>query len=276
MILVTGAAGNVGGEVARALVSAGHPVRALVRDASQGKLPLGVERASGDLNRPETLSSALVGVQGVFLLSGYQDMPGVLAEMRQAGVEHVVLLSGSSAPVGDMSNAITRYMIRSEIAVRESGVAWTILQPNSFMSNVLRWVPQLRAGNRVRVAFSNVRVATIDPADIAAVVAHVLYAKEHEGRSYRLSGPESLLPADQVRILADVLGRALQCEGLSAAEARVEMSTTMPTEYVDAFFRFFVEGALDESPVLSTVEELIGRPPRTFTQWARAHAEAFQ
>jgi uncharacterized protein YbjT (DUF2867 family) len=153
MILVTGATGNVGREVVHALIEAGHPVRVLVRRPKQSTIPPGVEEVVGDLNRPETLSAALAGVQGVFLLSGYQDMPGVLAEMRRAEVKQVVLLSGSSAPVGDMSNAITRYMLRSELAVRESGVPWTILQPNSFMSNALRWVPQMRAGSLVRAPF---------------------------------------------------------------------------------------------------------------------------
>jgi uncharacterized protein YbjT (DUF2867 family) len=276
MILVTGITGNAGADVARVLVSAGQEVRGLIRRADQqATLPKGVEGVIGDLNRPETLSAALVGVQAVFLLSGYQDMPGLLTEMRRAGVERVVLLSGSSAPVGDMSNAITRYMVRSETAVRKSGVPWTILQPNSFMSNALRWVPQLQTGNIVRAPFPNVRVAAIDPFDIGAVVAEVLLSKEHEGKSYRLSGPQSLLPAAQVRILARVLGKALRFEGLSNAEAREEMSATMPDEYVDAFFSFFADGNLDESQVLPTVEEITGKQPRMFEQWAIAHADAF-
>jgi len=49
----------------------------------------------------------------------------------------------------------------------------------------------------------------------------------------------------------------------------------MPEPYVDAFFAFFADGEVDESPVLPTVEEVTGRPPRTFEQWARAHAGAF-
>jgi len=276
MILVTGATGNAGGDVARVLMSAGQEVRGFIRRADQqATLPKGVEGVIGDLNQPETLSAALAGVRGVFLLSGYQDMPGLLAEIRRAGVERVVLLSGSSALVGDMSNAVTRYMVRSETAVRESGVPWTILQPNSLMSNTFRWLPQLRTGNVVRLPFPNVPVAAIDPSDIGAVVAQVLLSKEHEGRSYRLSGPQSLLPADQVRSLAQVLGRDLRFEGLSDAEARAEMSAGMPTEYVDAFFSFFVDGKLDESQVLSTVQEITGKQPRTFEQWAVAHADAF-
>jgi uncharacterized protein YbjT (DUF2867 family) len=277
MILVTGATGNAGGAVVRALVSAGEDVRALIRPGGdQSALPAGAEGVAGDLNRPETLSAALAGVRTVFLLSGYQDMPGVLAEIRRAGVERVVLLSSSAAPGGDMSNAVARYHILSETAVRESGLPWTFLQPNSLMSNALQWRSQLQAGDVVHAPFADVRVATIDPHDVAAVAAEALTSGGHEGRSYRLSGPESLLPADRVAVLAKVLGRDLRFEGQSDADARAEMSATMPGEYVDAFFSFFADGKLDESKVLPTVQEVTGRQPRTFEQWARAHAGAFR
>ena len=150
MILVTGATGNVGRELTLVLVKAGHQVRALTRGTRQSMNPSGVDRVTGDLNQPETLSAALDGVQEVFLLSGYQNMPGVLAAMRRAGVERVVLLSSGCVVGGEMSNAITRYNMLSETAVRESGVPWTILRPSGFLSNALQWVPQLRAGDVVR------------------------------------------------------------------------------------------------------------------------------
>ncbi len=53
------------------------------------------------------------------------------------------------------------------------------------------------------------------------------------------------------------------------------MSAAMPAEYVDAFFRFYADGTLDESVVWPTVRDLTGRPPRTFEQWAAAHAGMF-
>ena len=275
MYLVTGATGNVGGEVVRALVALGQPVRALTRSTTPAGLPTGAETAVGDLNQPDSLGDALAGVRGVFLLSGYADMPGLLAVVRGAGAERVVLLSGSSAESGDTTNAISAYMIASEAAVRDSGLQATILRPSAFMSNTLQWVAQLREGDVVRAPFANVATATIDPQDIGAVAAEALAGSGHKGRIYRLSGPEPLRPTDRVRILGEVLERDLRFEAQSDAEARIEMTAAMPVEYVDAFFNFYADGALDESVVLSTYRDLTGRPPRTFQQWARAHVDAF-
>jgi uncharacterized protein YbjT (DUF2867 family) len=276
MILVTGATGNVGRELVRQLAEGGEEVVALIRrDEDRARLPTGVRGVVADLNRPQSLTSALPGVRAAHLLAGYDGLGELLAAMRDAGVERVTLQSSSSVPQGDMTNAVARYHILSEQAVRDSGLAWTFIQPNSFMTNTLRWLPQLRAGDTIRLPFATVPIATIDPADIAAVAAAALTTDRHEGRSYRVSGPQSLLPAEQVAILAGVLGRDLRFEAQSDEEAHAEMSASMPAEYVDAFFSFFVDGKLDESTVLPTVEEVLGRPPRRFEDWAREHADAF-
>jgi uncharacterized protein YbjT (DUF2867 family) len=275
MILVTGATGNVGGELVRALAAAGQQVRALTRADDPLAFPPGAQQVTGDLNKPESMRAALAGVHAMFLYPGYQDMAGTLVEARHAGVRHVALLSGSSAASGDMSNAVSRYMIESETAVRESGLAWTMIRSFGFMSNALQWVPQLRAGDLVRAPFAEVPVAVIDPYDIAAVAAAALTPGGHEGRVYTVSGPESLRPADRARMLGEVLGRDLRFEGQPDDEARAEMTASMPAAYVDAFFDFYVTGTLDESRPRPDVADVTGRPPRTFRQWAQAHADAF-
>ena len=274
MILVTGATGNVGSEVVRALLDAGELVRALSRGAPTST-PAGVEVVPGDLDQPESLAAALTNVDAVFLLPGFRDMPGVLAQIRKAAVARIVLLSGSSAGDNDADNAISRYTARSETAVRESGLPWTFLRPVAFMSNALRWAPELRTGDVVREPFPDARAANIDPCDIAAVATQALLSPVHEGKIYDLSGPESLLPADRLAMLGATLGRNLRLWALSPDQARAELTAAMPAEYVDAFFRFYIDGALDESTVRPTVEEITGRPARTFRQWASVHADAF-
>jgi uncharacterized protein YbjT (DUF2867 family) len=259
MILVTGATGNVGGAVAGALVAAGAEVR-------------GVSRSVGvDLNDPATVP--FEGVTAAFFMSGYP--AELFTAARDAGVERVVLLSGSSADGGDRANAVSRYMMDSEDALKASGLAYTILRPHAFFSNALRWLPQLREGDVIRESFAGVPSSAIDPADIGAVAAAALTGGGHAGQTYRLTGPEPLLIADRVRILGEALNRPLTLDAFSDEEAREEMSKTMPPEYVDAFMAFYVDGTLDESMVLPTVEQLTGRPPRTFAQWAAEHAREF-
>ncbi|BCJ31870.1 NmrA family NAD(P)-binding protein [Actinocatenispora sera] len=211
----------------------------------------------------------------MFLLPGYADMPGLLDLIARSHVQRVVLLSGPSAGSGDLNNAVTAYLVASEQAVRDSNLPFTILRPSGFMSNTLQWAPQLAAGDTVRAPFASAGVAMIDPADIASVATLALADSRHEGHTYRFTGPHTLLPADRVRVLAEVLGRPLRFEAQPDDEAREEMTAIMPPQYVAAFFDFYAAGALDDSAVLPTFEELTGRPPRTFRQWAETHRDAF-
>jgi uncharacterized protein YbjT (DUF2867 family) len=276
VILVTGATGKAGGGVVNGLLELGAEVRGLVREGSESQLPEGVEPAPAELNDPESLRGPLQGVSAVFLLSGYDGIDRSLELMREAGVERVVLLSSSAAPTGDLSNAVAKYHILSERAVRDSGLPWTFLQPNSFRSNAFRWLPLLEEGHVIHGPFGDVPISTIHPDDLGAVAGRALTTAEHEGETYRLSGPEALRPGEQVAILAKYAGRDLSFEAQSNEVARAEMEGQMPKEYVDAFFDFFVDGAIDETTVHPTVKQVTGREPRTFEEWAEANADAFR
>src|SRR4029453_8315612 len=102
------------------------------------RLPQGVPAGQGDLNQAASLDAAFDGAEGAFLLSGYDD-DGLVAAMKRGGVRRVALLSSSAAPTGDLTNAVAAYHIRSERAIEESGLRWTFLRPNTFMSNTLSW-----------------------------------------------------------------------------------------------------------------------------------------
>jgi uncharacterized protein YbjT (DUF2867 family) len=272
VLLVTGATGNVGREVVAALAARGEDVRAVVRDPARASAPAGVELVQGDLELPESLTPALAGARGVFLLGGWSDMPGLAQRIERAGVERVVLLTSRSVVGGRADNPVTRMWLDAEAAVRATGLAWTLLRPSGYQSNALRWLPQLQQGDVVRAPWPDVAIAAIDPADIAAAAAVALTEPGHAGEAYSLSGPEPLTPADQVATLAGVLERPLRYEPLSDEEARVAMAADTPEPYIEAFFRFYSAGEFDDSPVLDTVERITGRPPRTFAKWARAHA----
>lgn len=284
MILVAGATGNVGGALVNALVAQGASVRAVTRRPPDGDSPwpAGVEVAVGDLNDPASLADALVGVRGLFLLSGYDRTAELLSRGRAAGLERVVLLGSGAVSDADLeapepnTNVIVAYNVETELTVRASGLEWTVLRPTGFQSNALRWLPQLQAGDLVRGPWADVAIAAIDPADIAAVAATALTRGGYDGRALRLSGPEALTPAERVPILADALQRPLRFEAQDDATARAEMLQTTPPEYVDAFFRLFSQGETDETTVHPTVEQVIGRPPQSFARWVAQNVTAFR
>lgn len=272
MFVVSGATGNVGREVVTELVERGVPVRALVRDPSAVAPRAGVELARGDLTDPASARTALADADAVFLLPGY---PGVAEVARAAGARRIVQLSGGSAGSADRSNAVTEYMNQTETEMRESGLEWTVLRPVAFMSNALRWKSQIQAGDVVRLPFANVPLATVHPRDIAAVAAVAMVEDGHQSMIYRPTGPAALSLEEQVSILGAALGRSLRFEAQSNDEARREMLKTTPPPYVAAFFDFYVNGSIDETTVRPTVEDVTGRPARTFRDWATESADQF-
>ncbi len=273
MILVTGATGNVGRALVETLDAGGHRVRALARTPDRAALPASVDVVSADLSAPETMSGALAGADKLFLLGAFPTTGDVLDRARQAGVEHVVLLTSRCVIGGAPDNAITRMWLDAEAAVESSELPWTILRPSGFHSNALRWLPQLQQGDIVRAPWPDVAIASIDPADIAAVAATVLVDGGHEHTALELSGPDPLTPGEQVATLAEVLRRPLRYEPLTDEDARLAMEGDTPPDFVDAFFRFFSDGEFDDSRVVDTVRAVTGRPPRTFRQWVHQHAD---
>src|SRR5437868_6652532 len=115
MLLLTGATGKVGGHLAKLLSAQKVPVRVLVRDRSKsGALePLGLELVQGDMDRPETLTAAFVGVDKAFLLPPAG--PNLVAQARNfiaaaksGGVSHIVKIS-SFLPALDSPNPVAKW-----------------------------------------------------------------------------------------------------------------------------------------------------------------------
>jgi uncharacterized protein YbjT (DUF2867 family) len=273
-ILVTGASGNAGSAVVAALAAEGLPGRALVRRAVE--LPAGIEAVYGDLNQPDTFADSLAGVTGIFLLSGYDRVEELLANAVEAGVRRVALLSSSSIVGKSTDNAVAAYHLAAEQAVIASGLEWTFLRPNSFMSNTLRWLDQLRAGDVVRVQFPEVPISTIHPLDIAEVAVRALVDDGHAGTAYRLTGPVALKPAEQVEILGQALGRNLVARELSREESHQELFASMPAPYAEAIEGFFADGNVDETTVTDAVKTVTGHAARTLQEWTRENAELFR
>src|SRR5690242_884640 len=97
MILVTGSTGNTGTEVVKQLASAGHKVRALVRDTKEasGKFPTTVDIVTGDLENLDSLVNAMKGIERIYLLAPFtpnlvRQEGNVIEAAKRAKVKHVV------------------------------------------------------------------------------------------------------------------------------------------------------------------------------------------
>ncbi|MGC5360562.1 NAD(P)H-binding protein [Streptomyces sp. DT24] len=279
MLLVTGATGTIGAEVARGLASLGA-VRILARrpEAVTADGPH-VEIVEGDYADPRALERAFEGVRAAFLVTnrpGEPDDERLIGAARDAGTRHLVKLS--AAAVGDRAadDLITGWQRGNERLIQAGGPDWTLLRPRSFMSNTLSWVGSVRSEGVVRALYGTSSNACVDPRDVAEVAVRVMTEPGHAGQTYTLSGPEAISARQQTEQLADVLGRALRFEELTESQVRTHLARRYPPEVADALLassRRQLDGA--KTGVSQTVRQLTGRPARTFRAWAADHADAF-
>ncbi|MFF6813263.1 SDR family oxidoreductase [Streptomyces sp. NPDC012403] len=277
MILVTGATGNIGSALVRQLHGAGaSPARGLTRDAARASFPDGVEAVEGDLTRPASLKPALDGVRSLFLVPGMGADADVLTAARQAGVEHVVLVSSITVrthphlPAAAGNLAVERLL-------QDSGMNWTILRPTQFASNALWWAESIREHRSIRVPYADTGLPAVHPADIAAVARAALTGPGHHGRTYALTGPERITPRQQARAIGTALGHDVSVEEISREEAHRQMAPFMGAQTAHAVLDLTGGDVNDELlTVHDTVSHVTGSPARPFAQWAAENVAAFR
>ncbi|WNF27907.1 NAD(P)H-binding protein [Streptomyces sp. C11-1] len=270
-ILVTGATGTVGRRVVEQLLERGEHVRALTRDPARAELPEGVDVVRGDLTDPASLESALDGVTGLHLITfgGALFAPletgeEILALARKAGVRRVTVLNGGGeTPM--------------ETAVRASGLAWTVVMPVEFMANALEWAPGIKAEGVVREPYVGRLSAMVHESDIGAVAAVALTEDGHAGRAYLVTGPQVLTVGDKVAAIAAARGADVELVELTEEQALESWRANgMPEDVIGFLIDVYRDTPPEGRTVIDTVQQVTGRPARTFAQWAREHAEHFR
>lgn len=279
MIVVTGATGNVGRPLTRALAEAGQQVTAVSRHAAA--VPDGVRHAAADLAEPAALVPSLAGAKALFLLlSGDMHAAGaspadIIDAAEASGVRRVVLLSTQG--VATRPYGATRIAMRAlEDVLRESGLEWAILRPGGFASNALWWAESIRARRVVAAPFGDVGVPIIDPADIAEVAAACLLDDRHTGGVYELTGPEVITPRQQAEAVASALGSPLRFHDLTRDEAKAAMAQSMPAELAEDTLTILGSPNQAELRVSPDVHRILGRAPRPFADWAARNIAAFR
>jgi len=288
MILITGATGNNGLEIVKLLSRRGLPCRALVRTSEKSGelagLP-GVQVAFGDFAQPDALAPALEGVDKALLISSIDpklpELQGnFIRAAKRAGVSHVIKFSGAWAMGGaDLREwRFTRWHAEAEKILEDSGLAFTHLQPNQFMQVYLRFQRTIAAQGKFFAACKDSRVSPVDIRDIAACAAAVLTGSGHEGKSYVITGPESLTYAEIADKLSAAIGKKITYVDVPLEQARkMLVDSGAPQWFVDGQMeQYQVRLKGYQAAVTSVVSEVANKDPISFDQFAQDHAAFFR
>jgi len=277
-ILVTGARGNIGSRVVDKLVASGARVRVLLRQPTADRPSVEVVR--GGYDDAAAVTAAMAGVSRALFITAGPELArhdGALAlAAKAAGVEHIVKLSVMGARAG--GSEIPSWHHDGEERIRATGLATTFVRPGSFASNARGWAGSLRTTGKAFGALGTAALPVIHPDDIADVAVLALTAPGHAGKIHELTGPASLTPAEQVAILGKIAGKPFEYVNVDDdAAVRGMVDSGMPGPMAGAMIHLIqaLRGA-GRIPPNDVVPQLLGRPARSFEQWATENAATFK
>ncbi|MEV0218533.1 NAD(P)H-binding protein [Streptomyces sp. NPDC050704] len=264
MILVTGATGKTGRRVVRLL----HERGAAVRAASRSGTP------SFDWADRSTWERALQGVTAMYLVApdlggpqATQDITALARQAAAAGVRRAVLLSVPDGGTGHEP------VLAAERSLGEAGLEWTVLRPRWFSQNFSEdFLLDPVMSGEVRLPAGDGKEAFVDAEDIAEVAVAALTEDGHDGWCYELSGPRLMSFGDAVAEIAQAVGRDIGYVPLTVeAYMDEQRAHGVPEEWVQlsaGLYDYVRSGGL--ASLSDGVQRALGRPPRDFSDYAKA------
>jgi uncharacterized protein YbjT (DUF2867 family) len=274
-ILVTGATGNLGRAVVRALANNGFDVKAGSTKPERASLSSGVKGVKVVYGEPGTVAAALEGVDGLFLVAPPLDFDApaklkpAIDQARSAGLNHIIFNSALGMDQNEEAplRVIERYLMAS-------GVNYTILRPNFFMENFSSgFIAPMIAQGGIFLAAGDAKTSFISAADIAEVAARA-FQNEHYGIAYNLTGPQALGHAEVARIISEASGKEVIYHAISE-EAMLQgaRDSGLPegaVKYLAVLYDAVRHGWM--AAITEDVKKTTDQAPISFTEFARKNA----
>ena len=259
-ILVIGGTGKTGRKVAQQLQALGQNVRIGSRSASP----------AFDWHNPSTWPAALEGMDKVYVtfqpdlaFPGARDaIEALVRQAQQSNVKKMVLLSGKGEREAELCEQI----------VINSALDYTIVRASWFNQNFSEnfFLEPILAGH-VALPQAEAKIPYVDTDDIADVVVESLTNDQHNGQIYELTGPELLTFPEVIDEIAQVTGRNIQFTPISQKDYDQMLEEyNLPKDYIWLINYLFTEvlGNPDIHNVTHDIEQVLGRKPKSFAQYA--------
>lgn len=235
-----------------------------------------------DNDKLETISISLIGIEKLFLLTpDLHDTVKIISnfvnEASKVGVKRIVNLSvmGVDSGLRTIGGRLHRDV---EKVVEASGILYTHLRPNYFMQNFVNFYAQsIRDHSAFYLPLADAKISFVDIRDVASVAVESLVNEGHDAKAYTVTGPESLNCHEVSEILSGVTGRKITYVSISEIDTRQRLKEIgMPPNVIDYLiysYKFTREGNF--STVTNVINQLTGKKPITFKQFAAENIKAF-
>jgi uncharacterized protein YbjT (DUF2867 family) len=282
-ILLTGATGTVGTQLAIKLNALQIPFRALVRNKENEllkSLPYAA-MITGDLGNERSVGMALQGIEKVFLLTNSSEQAEQLQlnfvnAAHKAGAEYIVKLSQLAAKEQSPVRFL-HYHAKVENRIKEMGLTYTFLRPNLYMQGFLALKDYIKNDGKFYAAVGDAGVSLVDVRDIAAVAASTLTEAGHENKTYNITGNESLTHYQLADIFSTVLGKKVTFIDVSPKQMEAALQAAgFPEWQLGGLIEDYAHYARGEAAqVYNSVKEVTGIPAISFEQFVSDHKALF-
>jgi uncharacterized protein YbjT (DUF2867 family) len=283
MILLIGATGITGSEIAKQLAGAGVKTRAMVRNSkkAEGLKQFGIEVVEGDATQPETLQKALEGAEKLVFSTNMDERQAelhknIIDAARSAGVQQALRISAMGSDLRSPIR-IGKTHGQSDSDLKQSGIPYTILQPAYFMQNFFLSIGDIAERDAFSLPIDGAKLSLVDVRDIGAVAVRTLTEDGHTGKTYEITGPAALSGAEMADMLSLALGKRVKFEAADPDEFRNRMiGSGFPEWTVDALAELYAVFASGfAARITDTVEKVTGKPPISFDRFAKDYAQVF-
>lgn len=271
-VLIIGASGTVGSELAKILNKKG--VETLLATSKKSEQP---DKVYLDLATGDGVKEAFSQADRAFLLSppGYANQYEILSPLikvaKEKSLEKVVLMTAMGANADESSP-----FRRAEVELEKSGLRYNIIRPNWFLQNFNTfWIQGINKNDHINLPAGDAKVSFIDARDISEVAAKLLLNDKYDNLDFDLSGLNSYSHDQVAQSISKVSGREVSYNDIEPSVLKDQLiSSGLPIDYVD--FLILIFGYLKEgynSKLTDNVEKITGHKARSLEDYVRDYKE---